>query len=181
MNGEVLEVVEEYKYLGTVFERSGKINQEINYRIGQARKIYYQLNQSLIRKKEVSQKAKQQIFNTVYKPTLLYGSESWAVNSKTGQKITAAEMKFLRRISNKTKRDLIRNTKIRDDLKVKPILNEIESKQLKWYGHVKRMEKGRIPKKILETRMEGKRGRGRPRTTWMDNVHPVLGRKERKP
>ena len=39
------------------------------------------------------------------------------------------------------RRDLERNTKIREELKVKPITESIETKQLKWYGHVKRMGK----------------------------------------
>ena len=79
-------------------------------------------------------------------------------------------MKFLRKISNKTKRDLVRNTKIREDLKVKPIMEQLEASQLKWYGHTKRMDKNRIPRKIMETRMEGKWARGRPRTSWMDGI-----------
>ena len=39
--------------------------------------------------------------------------------------------------------------------------------------------KGKNTEKILETRMEGKRGRGRPRTTWMGNVISV-GKKRKK-
>ena len=80
-------------------------------------------------------------------------------------------MKYLRRTANKTRRDLERNTKIREELKVKPIIESIETKQLKWYGHVKRMGKERIPRKCLEVRMEGKRSRGRPRTSWMENIN----------
>ena len=179
MNGQVLEVVEEYKYLGTMFGRNGKVNDEIKYRIKQATNVYYQLNQTILGKKEVSQKTKIQIYNTIYKPTLLYGAESWPVNNKIEQKITAAEMKYLRRISNKTKRDMIRNTKIREDLKVKPITEYIETSQLKWYGHVKRMENKRLPKKIMETRMEGKRARGRPRTSWIDSITSA-GKKRQK-
>ena len=28
-------------------------------------------------------------------------------------------------------------------------LDDIKTKQLKWYGHVQRMEEGRLPKKML--------------------------------
>ena len=79
-------------------------------------------------------------------------------------------MKYLRRVANKTKRDKERNTKIRETLKVTPIGYDIENRQLKWYGHVKRMDKNRIPRKCLEARIEGKRSRGRPRRTWLDSV-----------
>ena len=162
-----------------MFGRSGKINDEIKHRIKQITNIYYQLNRTILGKKEVSQKTKIQVYNTIYKPTLLYGAESWPVNDKIEQQVTAAEMKFLRRISNKTKRDLVRNTKIREDLKIKPINDQIATSQLKWYGHVKRMEDRRIPRRIMETRTEGKRARGRPRTSWIDSITSA-GKKRNK-
>ena len=46
-------------------------------------------------------------------------------------------------------------------------------------GHVKRMENKRRPKKIMETRMEGKRARGRPRTSWIDSITSA-GKKRQK-
>ena len=102
---------------------------------------------------------------------MLYGAESWPMNSKIEQQITATEMKFLRKTANKTRRDHERNARIREELKTNPIVDCISTKQLKWYGHVKRMGKERIPRKCLEVRMEGKRSRGRPRTSWMDNIN----------
>ena len=69
------------------------------------------------------------------------------MNSKVEKQITTAEMKFLRRVANKTKRDHERNNKIRDDQKIKPLIEDIHKKQLKWYGHMKRMNKDRIPQK----------------------------------
>jgi hypothetical protein len=54
-------------------------------------------------------------------------------------------------------------------VKGKPdIIDIIEKKRLKWYGHVKRMPEERIPKLILEWVPEEGRKRGRSRKTWME-------------
>ena len=165
-----LETVEQFTYLGTIFTSNGKIGQEIKNRISQATKTYYQINKTIVNKKEVSEKTKMQIYRTVFLPTLLYGSESWARTTKTDQRITATEMKYLRRVANKTKWDRERNAKIRKDLKVKPVVDMIKEKQLKWYGHVKRMNPQRIVKRSVEAREWGTRTRGRPRMTWLGNI-----------
>ena len=165
MNGQMLEIVDQYKYLGTIFTQNGKINQEVKHRISQSSKIYYQINKTVISKKEVDTKTKLQVYNSIYQPTLLYGAESWPITRKIESQIVATEMRYLRKITNKTRKDRERNTNIREQLNIKPITQIIENKQLKWYGHIKRMEKQRIPRKVKETRMEEKRRRGRPRVT----------------
>jgi hypothetical protein len=80
------------------------------------------------------------------------------------------EMKFLRGILGKTRRDKIRNNDIREQLKVDDIKHDMKRKRLKWYGHAMRMADERIPKKMLEMKLRGRRPRGRPRTRWMDQV-----------
>ena len=179
MGGENLEVVDDFKYLGTLFHKNGKIGQEIKNRIQQANKIYYAINNTILGKNEISRETKLQIYKSVYVPTLLYGSESWPINHRIESQIVASEMKFLRRIVGKTRRDRERNTTVREELKITPITTRVEVKQLKWYGHVKRMSKDRLPRKCMEARMEGSRTRGRPRKTWMDRVEEI-GRKRGK-
>jgi hypothetical protein len=76
------------------------------------------------------------------------------------------EMKFLREILGKTRRDKIRNDDIREQLKVDDIKNYIERNRLKWYGHVMRMSEERIPRRTLEMKLRGRRPRGRTRTRW---------------
>ena len=34
---------------------------------------------------------------------------------------------------------------------------------LQWYGHVSRMEEGRLPKEVMKWRPPGRRKRGRPK------------------
>jgi hypothetical protein len=64
------------EYLGIVINDDGRVDEEINNRIEKANQILYQINNTLVRKKELTSKTKMQIYNSVYKPTLIYGSES---------------------------------------------------------------------------------------------------------
>ena len=66
-------------------------------------------------------------------------------------------MKYLRPVINNTKKDRERNIKIRETLKVKPVNQMIEEKQLKWYGYVKRMGKERRVRRSIEAREWEKR------------------------
>jgi hypothetical protein len=50
------------------------------------------------------------------------------------------------------------------------IVNVIKSSRLKWAGHVVRMDENELPKKILWTNPGGQRGRGRPKSRWIDGV-----------
>jgi hypothetical protein len=79
-------------------------------------------------------------------------------------------MKFLRRVIGKTTLDQIRNTKIREELEQKPLQNQIQEKQLKWFGHVSRMDSDRKPKQLLEAKPIGRQRKGRPRHTWKDGI-----------
>jgi hypothetical protein len=52
----------------------------------------------------------------------------------------------------------------------KNILEVIEEKRLRWFGHVKRIPGNRLPLKVLEWEPEETRRRGRPKERWIDGV-----------
>jgi hypothetical protein len=85
------------------------------------------MNNTLVRKKELTSKTKMQIFTIVYKPTLICGSGSWTVLDKHDSRFTAAEMRFLRAAAGKTKWDRVRNVTIREELKQKPLVEQIKT------------------------------------------------------
>jgi hypothetical protein len=78
-------------------------------------------------------------------PALTYGAESWPLTTKHESRINATDMKILRRIVGKTRRDRWRNNRIRETFDQKPILNYIERRSTQWYGHVVRMQDYRKP------------------------------------
>jgi hypothetical protein len=120
-----------------------------------------------------------QIYKSVHIPTLTYEAGSLPLTTKHENRIIATEMKFLRRIVGKTRRDKWRNNRIREALSQEPILNYIERRSIKWYGHVVRMQDYRKRKQAMEARREKIRGRGRPRKNWEDCVKDVARRKRK--
>ena len=54
----------------------------------------------------------------------------------------------------------------------KNILEVIDERKLRWFGHIKRMGEDKIPKMNLEWNSEGRRRRrrGKPQEKWMESV-----------
>jgi len=58
------------------------------------------------------------------------------------------------------------------------IVKWIKGQRISWLGHLERMEKDRMPKKIFTQELEGMRRWGRPRKIWKEEVEryfQVLG------
>ncbi|XP_068219960.1 uncharacterized protein [Palaemon carinicauda] len=98
----------------------------------------------------------------------MYGHEPWAHTSRTKSKLQVAEIRVLRSIKGVTKLDRLGNVNIRNELDIERVLDLIERGQLRWYGHVKRMEDHRSPKQFLEWLPNSRRPVGGPRIRLRD-------------
>ena len=104
----------------------------------------------------ISQKTKLQVYKSVIESVLLYGGESWPASGQDIRSIWTVEMKCCRRIMGKTRRDEIRNERIREALKQKSVDEILQKRQLIWFGHVVRMDERRKTRQINEARTEGR-------------------------
>ncbi|KAK3524132.1 hypothetical protein QTP70_018031, partial [Hemibagrus guttatus] len=170
VGGEVLPQVEEFKYLGVLFTSEGRMDCEIDRRIGAAAAVMRSMYRSVVVKKELSRKAKLSIYQSIYVPTLTYGHELWVMTERVRSRIQAAEMSFLRRVAGRSLRDRVRSSVTREELGVQPLLLHIERGQLRWLGHLFRMPPGRLPGGVFWACSTGKRPRGRLRKRWRDYV-----------
>ena len=67
-------------------------------------------------------------------------------------------MDFWQHSARISRKDKIRNTTIKQKMNVvRSLLDNIKTKQLQWYGHVQRMEEGRLPKEVKKWRPPGRR------------------------
>ena len=162
--------MEEFKYLGVLFTSEGRMEREIDRRIGAASAVMRTLHRSVVVKRELSQKAKLSIYQLIFVPTLTYGHELWVVTERTKLRVQAAEMSFLRRVAELSLRDRVRSSVIRRELGVDPLLIRVERSQMRWFGHLIRMPPGRLPGEVFRARPTGRRPQGRPRTRWRDYV-----------
>jgi len=62
---------------------------------------------------------------------LLYGSETWTIKASDARRITAAEMKYLRRTAGYTWTDYRTNAQIAEELKITSIFGQITGIQEK--------------------------------------------------
>ena len=69
--------------------------------------------------------------------------------AKTVAKLSSTEMDFWRRSAPISRKDKVRNTSTKQKMNVtKCLLDDIKTQQLKWYGHVQRVEGGDYQKKL---------------------------------
>ena len=93
------------------------------------------------------------------------------MKKREGQRLEAAQMKFLKHLLEITKLDKEKNHCIRGKTGAQDTVKEIKKNQKKWLQHVQRMDTNRIPKQALQYKTKGRRNIGRPRKRWRDQLH----------
>lgn len=175
-DGQCIKSCEHYKYLGVRVSQDGKMDQAIKDRNLQGRKAIAMLNR-ILWDQSISKEKKRMIYNTIIKSILTYGSEVWPMKERTKKILKATEMDFWRRSAGISRRDHVRNERVREIMNAEQnIVHEIMTKQLVWYGHVQRMADDRLPKKVLDWVPPGRRRRGRPAKSWIGGIQDEITR-----
>ncbi|XP_060525285.1 uncharacterized protein LOC132701394 [Cylas formicarius] len=169
-DGQAIKSCETYKYLAMYISSSGTLDYAIKERNNQGRKAITMLN-TLLWDEKITIRNKHLTYNTIIKSIVTYSSEVWPLKERTMRTLEATEMDFWRRAAGRLRTERVPNEVIRTTMKVgHTISDEIRTKQLKWYGHVQRMEEQQLPKQILTWTPTGRRKRGRPRKSWREGI-----------
>ena len=167
-DGEDLEQVDHFKYLGQTITPDGKNEKEIIQRIAISKSRFQQMY-TLFTSRQISIKLRLRLLECYIFSVLLYGSETWTITKTLETKIEACEMWFIRRMGKISWKQKMTNEDVLTLMQTKrKILETIKQKKMSFFGHIKRHNG--ILKEILEGKMEGKRPRGRPRAQWTDNI-----------
>lgn len=179
MQGEKLNRVEEFKYLGSTVQSDGGAEREVEKRIQAGWGAWKKIT-GVMCDKRVPPKLKGRLYKTMVRPAMLYGMETVAVTKGQERKMEVAEMKMLRFSLGKTRMDRVRNEEIRRTVRVEEFRGKLRETRLRWLGHVVRREEGYVGKRIRKL-VVGSRKQGRPKRRWEDCVKEdlkVVGKKE---
>ncbi|VDO69335.1 unnamed protein product [Schistosoma margrebowiei] len=97
IDGEDLEDVKTFTYLGSIIDEQGGSDADVKARIGEARAEYLQLKNTW-NSKHLSTNTKVRIFNTNVKTVLLYRAKTWRTTKAIIQKIPVFANSCLRKI-----------------------------------------------------------------------------------
>lgn len=176
LQDQLLPAAEKFKYLGSVLEKGGDLGGEINHRVNCGWMNWRRLSAVLCDRK-ISGNMKGRLYKRVVRPALMYGAETWAITKAQERKLEVAEMRMLRWMCGLTRRDRVRNERIRETVKVGPLGKKVQESRLRWFGHVERRDECYLGKKVEKLNIGGKRKVGRPKLRWRDKVEEDLREK----
>jgi len=97
-----IDQLKSFSYLGSTVNGNNTLEEEIRERIAKGNKAFY-ANKTLFQSKLVSRRSKLKLYQTVIRPVVVYGCETWVLKENIIQKLSVFERKILRRIFGPTK------------------------------------------------------------------------------
>ena len=171
VDGNKLNSVLEFTYLGSTPSSDGCIDDEIQRRMAKASASFGRLRQRLLNNHNVSMRVKGKIYRAIVLSTLPYGAEAWIVYRRHLKKLHAFMMRHLRSIMKITWVDKVTNKDILERTGLPYMKDLLIRKNLWWKGHLMRMSPDRLPKQIVYSQLSsGHRKKGRPRLRFKDAI-----------
>ena len=167
VGGRKLENVTEQTYLGVILSEDGRMECELEKRIGAALSAAGAVRSQVLESRDLSKSAKMLVYKTMIETTLTYGAESWVLKEREKQRVQAAEMRVLRKIAGVRRVDHVRNEDIRAQLRQEGVVEQVGRKREVWKKQVEE-QVGSITEMVMRGVVPGKRPRGRPRKRWSD-------------
>ena len=173
--GKKLGVVDTFVYLGSTLSRDGALDAEIYLRIQKASVAFGKLEKRLWADRGIANKTKVSVYKTCVLTALLYSSEAWTVHCKHVRWLERFHQKCLRRVLNIKWHTLTPDTEVLERACCYSIQTMLISTQMRWVGHVVRMDNDRLPKQLFYSELKiGKRPQHKPRKRFKDSIKDNL-------
>ena len=175
VNGQKLQVVDKFTYLGSTLSRAVHIDDEVTARTAKTSVAFGRLHTNVWERNGIRLDTKLKVYKAVVLPTLLYASETWTVYQRHAKKLNHFHLSCLRKILKIRWQDKIPDTEVLNKANMQSVHTLLKLAQLRWTGHVTRMPDERLPKKVLYGELqEGKRSQGGQKKRYKDTLKASL-------
>ena len=147
------------------------MNEKLDTRMSNASTSYGRLKEKVWHNKDLTFQTKCSVYRAVALSSLLYGAEARTVYKLAAHKLNTYMMRHLQQILNVKWWDFISNADILTRANLPSMYELLIQRNLRWVGHIHRMDDSRLPKQILYSQLkEGLPGIGRPRLRLKNTV-----------
>ena len=170
VNGEPLECVTEYVYLGSLITQDNDCSPEIRRRINLASQTMGMLK-TIWRSRDISITTKVDLLVTCVFSRLLYAAETWTLKAADENRLRAFETRCYRRLLGIHWFDRVTNEAVRTRVgRAETVVDTVRKRKMELFGHICRMNGERMLKTVVTGMVDGSRGRGRPARRWIDDI-----------
>ena len=175
IDGEEVETVNRFKYLGSHKTQRMDCTDDIKVRLAQGKSAMMDLK-PVWSNSGLPRVIKLKLIETVVWSIMTYGAESWTLKTSDTNRIKATEMWVYRRLLNVHWSEKRTNESILKELNTKrKLLPKVIKAKLSYFGHIERGHGSELSQLAIEGKVEGKRQCGRQRKQWFDNIKEWTG------
>ena len=172
--GNEFENIEAFKYLGSYVSLKHGDLQEVNCKLAEGRQRFANF-QNLWKSKQLSVHLKCNLYKALVLSAVLYSSETWTLSKLMERKLESFHCGCLRRILRVSYLEKATNDEIMSRSRMPQLSTMIMLKRIKWYGHIQRMEPGRLARSDFDwdppdQYVHARRAPGGQRKTWMSQI-----------
>lgn len=147
--GQLLDVVDEFVYLGSKLHQSCSLDSEVIHRISRATAAFGKLRNRCWSRRGITSQTKVEIYKTCVRSALTYALETGTLYAKHIRKLEHFQQRCLREILGIRWESNTTNESVLDRACCESIESFAMRSRLRWSGHVARMPDSRIPKQLL--------------------------------
>ena len=151
--GGTVSFTEKFVYLGSLLHRDLTDKHDVDARIKKASQAFGALRDKIFSSASVPERLKGKLYAGGVLSVLLYGCESWCLTEASVSRLSSWHNKRIREMCRVTMRQTyihrISSRSLQQRTGVFELEHYLASRTLLWVGHVARMPKSRLPKRLM--------------------------------
>ena len=173
IDGETVETVADFIFLGSKITADGDCSHEIKRRLLLGRKVMTNLD-SILRSTDITLSAKVRLVKAMVFPLVMYGCEGWTIKKAKHWRIDAFELWYWKRLLRVpwTARKSNQST-LKEISRGCSLVGLMLKLKLQYLGHLMRRADS-FEKTLMLGKIEGRRRRGWQRIRWLYGITPEL-------
>ena len=173
LEGGLIEIIQDFAYLGSCTSRDGDIKKEVTCCIEKTARAVGCLQEPIFQNHRLSVETKRKVYREVVLSVLLYGTETWTTKVESVKCLCGFHNRCFRTLigvyNYQQWKERISSNRLASAFGMEDTMVQLLLKQrLQWIGHVARMKSFRMPKQLLFGELVKKRLSHGTKRRWHD-------------